>query len=212
MHRSQRSESRPAGACVRPDEDQAREASFELFAQKYRLGQLLTVAQRYAACRGLPDSCVEEMIYEALWRVWDKRWPELHYATDDERLRCVYTFMHFVAREMYAAQSRRPIPVCPTRIPDATAEARMDEGILARTALAKIGEALAVMSPHDEAIVELTAWTDMTSSEIGAELSLSQTAVTTRLSRARARLRMELGPELLSELGIGGRRRPGGEG
>jgi RNA polymerase sigma factor (sigma-70 family) len=119
-------------------------------------------------------------------------------------------YMQFIAREKYAAQSRRPIPVCAARIPDTTAEERMDERILARAALAKIGEVLAELSQIDQAIVELTAVAGMSSSVIGSELGLSQTAVTTRLSRARARLKDALGPELMKELGIAGRRGPGG--
>ncbi|MEV6239261.1 sigma factor-like helix-turn-helix DNA-binding protein [Lentzea sp. NPDC051838] len=86
----------------------------------------------------------------------------------------------------------------------------MDERLLAQTALAKIGEALAELSPLDQAIVELTVVAGMSGSMIGTDLGLTRTAVTTRLSRARARLKDVLGPELLAELGIVGRRGPGG--
>ena len=57
----------------------------------------------------------------------------------------------------------------------------------------ELAEALAALRPDEREILLLHAWADLTDSEIAAALGLPPGTVKSRLSRARERLRNQLG-------------------
>jgi RNA polymerase sigma-70 factor, ECF subfamily len=63
-----------------------------------------------------------------------------------------------------------------------------------------VGQALLRLPPKDRALLLLSAGEGFTGPELASRMGLSPTAVRVRLTRIRARLREDLGPELQSAL------------
>ncbi|GLY13543.1 sigma-70 family RNA polymerase sigma factor [Kineosporia rhizophila] len=56
-----------------------------------------------------------------------------------------------------------------------------------------VREAMTGLSPNDREVLEMTVWEQLTPAEIAVALGLAPEVVRTRLSRARARMRKQLG-------------------
>lgn len=71
---------------------------------------------------------------------------------------------------------------------------RSDEGMDAQRQLAEIADVVSELDPDDLDVLVLTAWEDLSSSEVGAVLGIPAGTVRSRLHRVRGRLRDAASP------------------
>jgi RNA polymerase sigma-70 factor (ECF subfamily) len=154
----------------------------EAFAAAYRL---LAPQVRGYARRQVPDDLAEDVVAETFLVLW-RRWADAPRAGDELR-----PWVFGVARnkikhvhEQRSRQLRTVVGVAaaePTRAPVADPSDRLAGDDLARWLLAQL-------PPAEGEAMSLTVWAGLTPSEAAEVLGCSLTALTSRLSRARARL------------------------
>ncbi|MFJ1457542.1 RNA polymerase sigma factor [Nocardia sp. N2S4-5] len=174
--------------------------SFEKFVRAYFEIRLIPTANRYAAYRCLPSSAANDIAAEALARIWEKGWSALHRKSDDVRLASTFTYMENIAREMQRTSMRSD----PRRL-DLRSEPvdyRLEEAVLARSALKFLASALQELSDEQQLIISLTSVAGLNHIEIAARTGLKVSNVGTILHRARSQLKQSIPEELLIELGI----------
>lgn len=154
----------------------------EAFAAAYRV---LAPQVRGYARRQVPDDLAEDVVAETFLVLW-RRWADAPGAADQLR-----PWVFGVARnkikhvhEQRSRQLRTVVGVAaaePTRAPVADPSDRLAGDDLARRLLAQL-------PPAEGEAMSLTVWAGLTPSEASEVLGCSLTALTSRLSRARARL------------------------
>ena len=158
----------------------------EAFAAAYRL---LAPQVRGFARRQVPDDLAEDVVAETFLVLW-RRWADAPRTADQLR-----PWVFGVARnkvkhvhEQRSRQLRTVVGVAaaePTRAPVADPSDRLAGDDLARWLLAQL-------PPAEGEAMSLTVWAGLTPSEAAEVLGCSLTALTSRLSRARARLAVAL--------------------
>jgi RNA polymerase sigma-70 factor (ECF subfamily) len=181
--------------------DQQR-SDFEAFV-KDNHSFLLPVARRYAGLRGLPDLTVVDVVQEALcitWRAWATK---LASADPGRRRAFVCTTMSNVAQAEQRGRRRAGQVTEPSALIDlAGPQASHEDSVLTRVALHVLRDALATLQDDDRLILDL-AIAGLPRAQIADQLGLTTTNITTKLHRAREQLRRFIGPDLLTELGLG---------
>lgn len=187
---------RAAPAVVERGRDAERDA--EVFADAYRL---LAPQVRGYARRQVPDDQAEDVVADTFLVVW-RRWGDV--PTAPEQLR---PWVFGVARnkilrvrEQHGRVLRSVAGVAavePTRAaaPDPADRVAGDD---------RARRLLALLPPAEGEAMALTVWAGLTPSEAAEVLGCSATALTSRLSRARARLAEALG-DTTTDLGRRGR-------
>lgn len=102
-----------------------------------------------------------------------------------------------IARHVFLAHLRR-LPPAEPRIGSCPGEAddgwdRVDERLAADAARPALRRALGVLTPGDREVLLLVAWEQLTPAEAAATLGIPAGTARSRLHRARAQLRTELG-------------------
>jgi RNA polymerase sigma factor (sigma-70 family) len=111
--------------------------------------------------------------------------------------------MSNVAQAEQRGQRRAGRVTEPSALIDLAApQASHEDGVLTRVALRVLRDALATLPDEERLILDL-AIADLPRAQIADQLGLTATNVTTKLHRARERLRRFIGPDLLTELGLG---------
>ncbi|TDD53369.1 RNA polymerase sigma factor [Saccharopolyspora elongata] len=189
------------------DEDLRRD--FEAF-MKENDRELASVARRYAGFSGLPEAAGKDIAQDALciaWGAWEK---ELAGADCGRRLAFVYVAMSYKAREEQRSRRRAGELHDPSDMVNLEEkEASYEDRHLARSALRVLADAMAELPDEERLILDL-AIACVPRGQIAAQLGLTGTNVTTKLHRAREKLRRSIGPDVLAELGIGRVRNPTG--
>jgi RNA polymerase sigma factor (sigma-70 family) len=130
----------------------------------------------------------------------------------DCRRRCAFvcTAMSFAAREEQRKSIRAADAMDPVDLPDEPLwSAEPETRHLARTALQVLRPALNALSDENRLIIDL-AIAGTSRRDIGEQVGLSRTAVTTRLQRIRDQLAEVIGPDVLTELDLRTDRRSSG--
>ncbi|MCG7287892.1 RNA polymerase sigma factor [Cellulomonas sp. ACRRI] len=171
-----------AGGDEGADRAPAQDGDAEAFAAAYRL---LAPQVRGYARRQVPDDLAEDVVAETFLVLW-RRWADAPTAGDELR-----PWVFGVARnkikhvlEQRSRQLRTVVGVAaaePARAPVADPAERLAGDDLARWLLAQL-------PPAEGEAMSLTVWAGLTPSEAAEVLGCSLTALTSRLSRARARL------------------------
>lgn len=170
---------------------------------KDNLGFLLPVARRYVGFRGLPDIAAADIVQEALCIAWKAWATTLAGANCDRRRAFVCTTMSHMARtEQRSGRRVGQVTDPSTLINLAGSQASHEDDVLARVALHVLATAMATLSEDERSILDL-AIAGLPRAQIAIQLGLTATNVTTKLHRARERLRRSVGPNLLAELGLG---------
>ncbi|MFD4357480.1 RNA polymerase sigma factor [Nocardia sp. NPDC058518] len=180
-------------------------ASFETFLRVYLELKLIPVAYRYAAVRQLPSASAMDILSTALVRVWEKQWHTLATENDERRLATIFRFMQLVSLEQQRKEGRA-IVTAPDELPDCAGRdpyEYVDSRLAAESAVALVAEALSELPDEQRTIIELAGIAGLSVSEIATQTGLTATNVSSRLSRARARLKHMVGGHVLAEFGIG---------
>ncbi|MBW0254535.1 RNA polymerase sigma factor [Cellulomonas sp. PS-H5] len=154
----------------------------DAFAAAYRL---LAPQVRGYARRQVPDDLAEDVVAETFLVLW-RRWADAPVPAAELRPWVFGVARNKVkhAHEQRSRQLRTVAGVAaaePTRAPVADPSDRLAGDDLARWLLAQL-------PPAESEAMSLTVWAGLTPSEAAEVLGCSLTALTSRLSRARARL------------------------
>jgi RNA polymerase sigma factor (sigma-70 family) len=134
-----------------------------------------------------------EVAAEAVQAAWAIAWRRLGSLRDADRLRpWLVSIAANEARQAMRRRRRRTVLEVPVGEVGERAGSEPDSRP-SRDHLLDLQAALRVLDPEDRAIVAMRYALGMTSAEIGREIGLSETGVRSRISRALARLRKELG-------------------
>lgn len=164
-------------------------ASFEAL---YRA--LAPQVRRYAE-RQVGADLADEVVVDAFTAVWRRR-ADLP-AADDERRAWVFGVARLTARAV-ARRHRDGLPAAPARLRERIEADHADE-VVGRDRVSRL---LAALPPREREAMELTVWSGLTPAQAARVLGCSQTALTSRLARARRRLDAVLGAESASEQGV----------
>lgn len=170
-----------AGGDEGQDRALAEDGDAEAFAAAYRL---LAPQVRGYARRQVPDDLAEDVVAETFLVLW-RRWS--HAPAGDQVRPWVFGVARNKIKHVHEQRSRQLRTVVgvaaaePTRAPVADPSDRLAGDDLARRLLAQL-------PPAEGEAMSLTVWAGLTPSEAAEVLGCSLTALTSRLSRARARL------------------------
>jgi len=171
-----------AGGGEGADGAPAGDGDAEAFAAAYRL---LAPQVRGFARRQVPDDLAEDVVAETFLVLW-RRWADAP-AADDQLRPWVFGVARNKIKHVHEQRGRQLRTVAgvaaaePTRAPVADPSDRLAGDDLARRLLAQL-------PPAEGEAMSLTVWAGLTPSEAAEVLGCSLTALTSRLSRARARL------------------------
>lgn len=165
------------------------------FAAAYRL---LAPQVRGWARRQVPDDQAEDVVSETFLVVW-RRWDDAPDAPEQLRPWVFGVARNKVlrVREQHGRVLRSVASVAaaePARAPAADPAERLAGDDRAR-------RLLALLPPAEAEVMSLTVWAGLTPSEAAQVLGCSLTALTSRLSRARARLAAALADDTTADLG-----------
>ncbi|MEW1738812.1 sigma-70 family RNA polymerase sigma factor [Nocardia beijingensis] len=165
--------------------------SLEVLVRRY-FEQLLVVAKRYALYRQLPADTAADILSTALERIWIKEWFTLQHEPRDRQLATIYRYMQNIAQEQQRT-SRRVSPVAPEQMPeDIHYDRDITDKMMAAARLDDVVAALAVLTDREREVLELAAIAGLSNAEIAEQTDSTTSAVSTMLSRARARLKAGL--------------------
>ncbi|PKW16007.1 RNA polymerase sigma-70 factor (ECF subfamily) [Saccharopolyspora spinosa] len=172
--------------------------------------ELASVARRYAGFNGLPEAAGKDIAQDALciaWGAWGKK---LAGADCGRRIAFVYAAMSYKAREEQRSRRRAGELQDPSDMVNFEENgASYEDRHLARTALRVLSDAMAKLPDEERLILDL-AIACVSRGQIAAQLGVATTNVTTKLHRARKKLRRSIDPDVLAELGIGRGGNPAG--
>lgn len=180
------------GAAHAPPGPQARSARGARFTALFRSmhPELLAYAHRHGH-----RSTAHDVVDEAFLVVW-RRWDDVPHDASAQRA-WVYgivkrTMVHHVEARRRSVRLDVKLLGCAEAVLVAEDPAEVVAG------QASVGHLLSVLTAPERAVVELVALVGMTAAQAADVLGCSVTAVTTRLSRARAKIRASSGGERAS--------------